>query len=122
MGHSTHGRPYHGWMDGPPVREIPAVELKAMLDRGERFELVDVRTPAERQVARIEGARLLDQALYDELVAMDPETPIVFHCHLGTRSRAVAEHFRQQGFERLFNVRDGIDGWSVTVDPAVARY
>jgi len=50
-------------MDGPPVREIPAVELKAMLDRGERFELVDVRTPAERQVARIEGARLLDQAL-----------------------------------------------------------
>jgi rhodanese-related sulfurtransferase len=61
-------------MDTPPVREIAARDLKAMMDRGEPFQLVDVRSPAERQVARIEGARLLDQALYDELIAMDPET------------------------------------------------
>lgn len=111
-----------GVMETPPIREIAALELKAMRDRGEQFELVDVRTPGERQIAAIEGSRLLDQRLYDELIAMDPETPIVFHCHLGTRSRAAAEHFRQQGFENLYNVRDGIDGWSVTVDPAVPRY
>ena len=109
-------------METPPVREIAARDLKSMMDRGEPFQLVDVRSPAERQVARIEGARLLDQALYDELIALDPSTPIVFHCHLGTRSRAAAEHFRQQGFENLYNVRDGIDGWSVDVDPAVPRY
>ena len=109
-------------METPPVHEITAADLKAMMDRGERFELVDVRTPAERQVAKIEGARLLDQVFYDELIARDPETPIVFHCHLGTRSRSVAAHFRQQGFGKLYNVRDGIEGWSVTVDPSVPRY
>jgi monothiol glutaredoxin len=109
-------------MNSPPVREISATDLKAMRDRGEPFELVDVRTPAERQVARIEGSRLLDQPTYESLLGLDPATPIVFHCHHGDRSRAAAEHFRQQGFENLYNVRDGIDGWSRFVDPSVPRY
>lgn len=104
------------------IHEISALELKEMLDRGGSFELIDVRTPAEQSIASIAGARLLDQAAYDTLVAMDPQTPIVFFCHLGTRSRGAAEHFRQQGFENLYNVRDGIDGWSRDVDPSVQRY
>ncbi len=104
------------------MREIPATELKAMMDRGERFELIDVRTPAEREKAVIGGSRLLDQRTYDALIAEDPDTPIVFHCHLGDRSRAAAEHFRQQGFTNLYNVSDGIDAWSRVVDPSVPRY
>jgi rhodanese-related sulfurtransferase len=106
----------------PPVREIRAVELKAMIDRGERFELIDVRTPAERQVAALEGSRLLDQQTYEQLLGLDLQTPIVFSCHLGQRSRAAAAHFRERGFTNLYNVSDGIDGWSRTVDPSVPRY
>ena len=109
--------------DEPPaVREILATELKAMMDRGEAFELIDVRTPAERAIATIAGSRLLDQETYEALLRLDPEVPIVFHCHLGDRSRAAAEHFRQQGFLNLCNVRDGIDGWSRLVDASVPRY
>jgi monothiol glutaredoxin len=104
------------------IQEISARELRAMMDRGESFELVDVRTPAEQSIASISGARLLDQAAYDALVQMEPQTPIVFFCHRGTRSRGAAEHFRQQGFENLYNVRDGIDGWSRDVDPSVPLY
>ena len=106
----------------PPVREISSTDLKAMMDRGERFELIDVRTPWEREIATIAGSRLLDQAAYDSLIGRDPETPIVFCCHFGERSRAAAEHFRQQGFGNLYNVRDGIDGWSRMVDGSMARY
>ncbi len=108
--------------DPPPVREIPATELKAMRDRGEAFELVDVRTPDERAFAAIAGSRLLDRETYESLLQLDPEAPIAFHCHFGDRSRAAAEHFRQQGFVNLYNVRDGIDGWSQFVDPSVPRY
>lgn len=104
------------------MREIPATELKSMMDRGERFTLVDVRTPGERAIARIEGSRLLDQQAYDELIAMDESTPIVFVCHHGNRSRAAANHFLQRGFQNLYNVRDGIEGWSLTVDPSTPRY
>jgi rhodanese-related sulfurtransferase len=104
------------------VHEISAVDLKAMIDRGEAFELIDVRTPAERAIAVIEGSRLLDQAAYEALLGLDPETPLVFVCHHGNRSRAAAHHFRQKGFGKLYNVRDGIEGWSATVDPSVRRY
>lgn len=106
----------------PPVREIPATELKAMMDRGESFELVDVRTPGERALAAIEGSKLLDQESYQALLRMPRDTPLVFQCHHGNRSRAAAEHFRQQGFTRLYNVSDGIEGWSLSVDPSVRRY
>ena len=104
------------------IREISALDLKAMMDRGESFELIDVRTPAEREVAVIEGSRLLDQETYQALLRADPDAPIVFSCHFGERSRAAAEHFRQQGFTNLYNVHDGIDG-VVTAGrlPKVAR-
>jgi monothiol glutaredoxin len=104
------------------VQEIPATTLKAMLDRGDAIELIDVRTPWEREIAAIPGSRLLDQATYEALLQLDPGTALVFSCHHGQRSRAVAHHFVQQGFENVYNVSDGIEGWSCSVDPAVRRY
>lgn len=104
------------------VNEIPATTLKAMIDRGEAFELVDVRTPRERAIATIPGSRLLDQSLYDALLQLDPQTPLVFTCHHGNRSRHAAHHFVQQGFQKVYNVSDGIEGWSLNVDPSVPRY
>ena len=97
------------------VHEIPATQLKAMLDRGESFVLVDVRSPQERAYAAIPGS-------YDELLRMDPETTLVFSCHHGERSRAAAHHFAEQGFGNVYNVSDGIEGWSLNVDPTVRRY
>ena len=104
------------------VHEIPATTLKSMLDRGDAFELIDVRTPAERDIAAIPRSKLLDQATYDALLKLDPETTLVFQCHHGERSRMAAHHFAQQGFENVYNVSDGIDGWSLNVDPSVRRY
>jgi len=104
------------------IRQISATDLKALIDSGEQFLLVDVRTPGERDLARIEGSRLLDQAYHDELIAMDRETPLVFQCHHGIRSQAAAQYFRDKGFTNLSNLRGGIDEWSTEVDPSVPRY
>jgi len=104
------------------IRQISAPELKAMCDTGTTFELVDVRTPAERDLASIPGARLLDEAYHDELLQRDPDTPLVFQCHHGIRSQRAAEYFRERGFRRLFNLTGGIDAWSLLVDPSTPRY
>jgi monothiol glutaredoxin len=96
--------------------------LKARIDGGSAFEFVDVRTPDEYAVARIDGARLLDRAYHDELLARDRETPLVFSCHHGIRSQQAAEYFRQHGFRNLSNLRGGIDAWSLLVDSSVPRY
>ncbi len=106
----------------PPVRQISAVELKAMLDRHEPFEFVDVRTPDERELACISGSRLLDQAYGDHILSLERDTPLVFQCHHGIRSQSAAEYCIRQGFTNVCNLVGGIDAWSLTVDPTVPRY
>jgi monothiol glutaredoxin len=104
------------------IQQLSPPELKAMIDSGASFEFVDVRNQWERDIASIEGSRLLDQTYHDCLIALDRQTPLVFQCHHGIRSQAAAEYCQSLGFENLFNLRGGIDAWSQQVDPAVPRY
>jgi monothiol glutaredoxin len=104
------------------VRQLSPAKLKEMMDGGERFELVDVRTPEEWERASIRSARLLDSDLEKELLAMDRATPLVFQCHHGMRSLQAAEQFVRKGFRYVYNLQGGIDGWSASVDPSVPRY
>jgi monothiol glutaredoxin len=104
------------------IRQITALELKAMLDAGTPLELLDVRTEAERVIARIEGARHLDQAAVDHLESLPRDTLLVFQCHHGIRSQSAARHFVAQGFTNVCNLAGGIEAWSETVDPTVRRY
>ena len=108
--------------DLPPIRQLSAPDLQALIASGAAIELVDVRTDEERAVAVIDGSRLLDQAYHDALLLRDRETPLVFQCHHGIRSQNAAEYFRHQGFRNLYNLRGGIDAWSMLVDPSVPRY
>jgi monothiol glutaredoxin len=104
------------------VRQIEAKALKALLDQGKIKAFYDVRTEKERAVASIAGAKLLDDKTMAEAEALAKDTPIAFHCHHGTRSRAAAEHFLKQGFTNVYNLSGGIDAWSREVDPSVPRY
>lgn len=106
----------------PRVVQLSALELKTMRERGDQFELVDVRTPEERATACIDGSRLLDAEYHKVLLRLDHDTPLVFQCHHGVRSQAAAEYFVQAGFRKVFNLRGGIDAWSQLVDPHVPRY
>ncbi|HWL87890.1 MAG TPA: Grx4 family monothiol glutaredoxin [Polyangiaceae bacterium] len=106
----------------PRVQPLSVKGLKGMLDRGDTFELVDVRTPEERATARIAAARHLDDEGFEYLQGLPKDTPIVFHCHHGMRSRAAAERFLSTGFTRVFNLEGGIDAWSNEIDPTVPRY
>lgn len=108
--------------DPPAIGQLSAPELKAWIESGTRFELVDVRTDEERAFAKIDGSRLLDQPYHDALLHMDRETCIVFQCHHGIRSQQAAEYFQREGFRNLHNLRGGIDAWSLLVDASVPRY
>lgn len=106
----------------PPIHQLSAAALKALVESGAALELVDVRTEDERAIAAIEGFRLLDRAYHDALLLRDRDTPIVFQCHHGVRSQNAAEYFRREGFRNLYNLQGGIDAWSLHVDPSVPRY
>lgn len=106
----------------PRVRPISPAELKERLDRGDQLELIDVRSREEREIALIEGSKLLDEPVGRKLANMDRSTTLVFHCHHGPRSQRAAEMFVSQGFKNVYNLVGGIDAWSRDVDPDVPRY
>jgi monothiol glutaredoxin len=106
----------------PPVEQIGPADLQRKLEAGEISALYDVRPPSERERASIEAARPLDDDAVRHIESLDKDTPLAFHCHHGQRSQAAAEHFRQKGFRKLYNLAGGIDAWSREVDSAVPRY
>lgn len=105
--------------------EISCQSVKAKLDSGDDFLLLDCRETDEHAVARIAAARLLPmseiQARQDELTP-DREREIVVYCHHGGRSLQVARWLRQQGFAQARSMAGGIDRWSIEIDAAVPRY
>lgn len=104
--------------------QITAEDVKAALDKGETFTLIDVREPWEYDVAKIEGSKLMPMGdvpgrAHQEL---DPDERIIAYCHHGVRSLNVVNWLRQQGFEKAQSMSGGIDRWSQVVDPKVPTY
>ncbi len=109
-------------MTGDPF-EMTVDELKRRLDDGQEITVLDVRTPQEYDIARIDGSVLIPlNELQDRLGELDPEDTIVAHCHHGARSANAVHFLRQMGYKHAINLAGGIDAWSLDVDPKVPRY
>ncbi|MGA2118812.1 MAG: molybdopterin-synthase adenylyltransferase MoeB [Bryobacteraceae bacterium] len=103
--------------------EIDVTELKAKLDRGDDFVLIDVREPHEYRIASIPGSRLMPLGEFPKHVGdLDPNAEIVIHCKMGGRSARACAVLRQAGFERVYNLKGGILAWSDKIDPSVPKY
>ena len=124
---------YEGFC-GMPAREGTAEDelvqtsasaFAARRAAGEDPYLLDVRGADERQTAIIEGAHWIPldeiEARIGELIPMK-EQPIVVHCHHGGRSEKAVKLLLERGFAGAENLDGGIEAWSLTVDPTVARY
>jgi len=106
----------------PRVREVDAKTVAGWQKDGPSFEFLDVRTPEERATAEIPGTVLWTDAERARVEQLPKDTPIVLHCHHGSRSLEAAQSLVDQGFRRVFNLRGGIDAWSTQVDDGVPRY
>jgi molybdopterin/thiamine biosynthesis adenylyltransferase/rhodanese-related sulfurtransferase len=105
------------------VAEITVEELKARLDRGEAIYILDVRNPEEFQIGRIPGSVLLPLPQLGQRFAELPrDREMVVHCKSGMRSAKAIHFLRQQGFQRLKNLKGGILAWAERIDPTVPRY
>lgn len=105
--------------------EIDCRSVKAKLDAGEEFLLLDCREPDEHAIASISAARLIPMSeLLNRSGELEPykELPVVVHCHRGGRSLKVTHWLRQNGFHKAQSLAGGIDRWAEEIDPGVARY
>jgi adenylyltransferase/sulfurtransferase len=103
--------------------EIEVTEVKAKLDRGDDFVLIDVREPHEYQICNIPAAKLIPLGeVGKRLGELDPEADIVIHCKSGMRSARACGILRAAGFQHVRNMKGGILAWSDQVDRSVPKY
>ena len=103
--------------------EITPAEVVEILKSNAPVRLIDVRTPQEYEIARIEGCILVDDNLAKEIVDEWPkETHIITVCHHGVRSLNAAVFLKGKGFENVQSMSGGIDAWSAVVDSGIPRY
>lgn len=104
------------------VQALTVRQLATWREQGQPHTLIDVRTPAEVAIAKIDGSVLLTDETLAELLAGPKDGVLVFQCHHGVRSQSAAEHFLQRGFRRVFNLTGGVDAWSTHIDEDVPTY
>jgi len=107
----------------PATGDIEPTEVKAKLDRGDKFTLIDVREPHEFQICRIPGSTLIPLGELPKRTAeLDKDAEIVAHCKSGVRSGKAVDFLKQAGFKNARNMKGGILAWSDKVDPSVPKY
>ncbi len=90
------------------MKEITVEELKAMQERGDTFQLIDVREPHEYDEANL-GAELIPLGqVKDRTDEIKRDQPVVVHCRSGARSGQAIQYLEQQGFDNLHNLKGGI--------------
>ena len=112
----------------PQMDSITVAELKSLLDSDSSdVVLVDVRNPAEAEVAVIAGSHLIPLATIQSGEAVEQVRELTrgkrlfVHCKMGGRSARAAEALAEHGLSAI-NVSGGIDAWAEQVDPSMARY
>ena len=104
---------------------ILATELKAKMDAGEDFLLVDVREPAEYEIVSIPGAVLIPKGeILDgsALSRLPQDRQVVLHCKSGVRSAEALAAVKAAGFADAVHVQGGVLAWQAQVDPSLPTY
>ena len=106
------------------IHQMTVTELQQRLEEPvNNFILIDVREPWELEVCSFPSAIEIPMGQVPGRVEeIDPDQDVIIVCHHGIRSQQVAYYLQNAGFEKLFNLRGGIDAWAREIDPSMATY
>jgi len=96
------------------VRECTVADVKASLDRAERFHFVDVREDDEYAQDHAAGAIHLGKGVIErdiETVLPNKQESIVLYCGGGYRSVLAADSIRLMGYTNVISMDGGIKAW-----------
>jgi rhodanese-related sulfurtransferase len=96
------------------IRELTVGQVKAKLDRGEKFHLVDVREESEWAKDHLPGAIHLGKGIIErdaEQRLPDSAAEIVLYCGGGFRSALAADNLRKMGYTQVLSMDGGIRDW-----------
>ncbi len=94
------------------IKSIDAEELKSLTKND--IILLDVRTPAEYENGKIEGALTIDyrsSEFKSELSKLDNSKEIIVYCAAGGRSTRASNMLKDLGFKTIYNYTGGFNDW-----------
>jgi rhodanese-related sulfurtransferase len=96
------------------IRETTIDDVKAKIDRGEKFVLIDVREESEYASDHLPGALHLGKGVIErdvETHVPDKNAPMVLYCGGGFRSALAADNLQKMGYKNVLSMDGGIRGW-----------
>ena len=97
------------------IRECRPEDVKSKKDRGERFNLVDVREDNEWEKGRAAGAIHLGKGIIErdiESIIADHDAEIILYCGGGYRSALVADALQRMGYKNAISMDGGWKRWT----------
>jgi rhodanese-related sulfurtransferase len=105
------------------MKEITVLELKEKMDKGEDFQLIDVREDFEYEMSNLGGLLIPLGGILIEAEQIAKDKPVIVQCRSGKRSAAAIAQLEQQfGFTNLYNLKGGMLAWAEEIDPSIEVY
>ena len=96
------------------IRELTVEQVKAKVDRGEKFALIDVREENEWAKDHAAGAVYLGKGVIERDIEEhfpDKGNELVLYCGGGFRSALAADNLQKMGYTNVFSMDGGMRGW-----------
>lgn len=94
-------------------KSISTAQFRSLIAEN-NIQLLDVRTPEEFELHKIEGAILIDfyNADFEKQVdaQLNVSIPVAIYCRSGVRSVDAGLLLKEKGF-RVYNLKEGIISW-----------
>lgn len=96
------------------IREVSIDDVKAKLDRREKFLLIDVREESEYGKDHLPGAIHLGKGVIERDIeerVPDLDSPMILYCGGGFRSALATDNLQKMGYTHVLSMDGGIRGW-----------
>jgi rhodanese-related sulfurtransferase len=96
------------------IKETTVEQVKAKLDRGDKFHLIDVREESEFAKDHLPKAVHLGKGIIErdiEEKIPDTKAEVVLYCGGGFRSALAADNLQKMGYTNVISMDGGIRDW-----------
>ncbi|HLN32963.1 MAG TPA: rhodanese-like domain-containing protein [Gemmataceae bacterium] len=96
------------------IRQLTVDQVKAKLERRDKFHLVDVREESEWAKDHVAGAIYLGKGIIERDIEShlpDKGTEIILYCGGGFRSALVADNLQKMGYTNVSSMDGGMRDW-----------
>ncbi len=105
------------------IKEVTPQTLESWRNKGEDFQVIDVREPYEYEIANINGNLIPLSQITENAGQIAKDKKVVVHCRSGKRSADAIKTLQDEyGYSNLYNLKGGILAYAEEVDASLATY